>query len=795
MLKVTEIGKEFQDKVALSEISLIFPDKGLVIIKGESGSGKTTLLNLLSALDYPSSGCIEYDGVEITSKNSESYRKKKCSNIYQDYMLIEDMTAGENIELALQAYGESYTEESIKALLQKVNLPQEYIAKQASKLSGGEKQRVSIARAIAKKDAIIFADEPTGNLDSQNGETVMQLLKEISSDRLVIVVSHNESFNARYADYTIEIVDGIVENSDLPNEESKEGELAVFDGKSRLKAKTFLKLAKWGFNKNKAKTVASVVTLVILSIFSVVFSALGFSDLNLAYAKSIDKCQSKNLITDFYYGSPMIIESQVKSFEENLGLGFSEMYSTEFKFNLGERDDKKQLQYDEKYYNFSPYTGIELLYNEDIGIDAEVLFGDFPKEYDEVMLPYCYAKYIADVYIDYKTDDVKNLVGRTVKYGYSEEDSYDFKICGIFEEGTYYTDYDYIENKEIVKYYYETNRLARCAIFSPLVKDIWRLETERSKFVRIDDNFKINDTDITPYGYNKYREYAKDYAPLEYGEVYISKKAAESENIKIGDTLTNTQYFFYNYDSQSSEIKNFDGLIVKDTLDLPYGNLFIIFSEQYFIDKFVADRQMDKLEGFYFNLKDVKDSYGFLCEMINVGIKEDIWRDYGIFDTDYSAYAENIYVTPRFYEVISLYRALVFLPLALISIIGMAAMGFVTIGYIIESKGNSFNILRSIGFGKKNITAILAAQVFVLLIAGLLLGIGFGALFCHIFGRLYLKSKLGVAASLASEVILPMGYIAPLIVTAVTVLLGAAIVIIKIKSLYSKSISKNRQTE
>ena len=165
MLKVYEIGKEYDDKIALNGIDLTFPDKGLVIIKGESGSGKTTLLNLLTAHDYPTSGIMTYYGVEINTKNSEKYRKAHCSNIYQDYMLIEDMTVGENIELALQAYGKRYTQDDIKALLGKVGIPEEYMTKQASKLSGGEKQRVSIARAIAKDNAMVFADEPTGNLD------------------------------------------------------------------------------------------------------------------------------------------------------------------------------------------------------------------------------------------------------------------------------------------------------------------------------------------------------------------------------------------------------------------------------------------------------------------------------------------------------------------------------------------------------------------------------------------------------------------------------------------------------
>ncbi|MDE7348535.1 MAG: FtsX-like permease family protein [Clostridia bacterium] len=127
--------------------------------------------------------------------------------------------------------------------------------------------------------------------------------------------------------------------------------------------------------------------------------------------------------------------------------------------------------------------------------------------------------------------------------------------------------------------------------------------------------------------------------------------------------------------------------------------------------------------------------------------------------------------------------------------IGLVSMGFVSASYLIESKGNAYNILRSVGFGKRNIASILAMQIFLLIIVGCVLGIGIGALCCQLFGKMYVKSKLGVAANLTNEVVLPMGYIAPTIVLAVSVLLVAIIVVIKIKSLFGKSIVANKQSE
>ena len=248
MLKVVELKKEYKDKVALGGISLTLPDKGLVIIKGESGSGKTTLLNMLTALDYPTSGKVLFDGVEITKQNSENFRRKYCGNIYQDYMLIGGLTVGENIELGLQASGEEYSVEDIKELIKKVGITEAYIDKKVSNLSGGEKQRVSIARAIAKRHAMIFADEPTGNLDRKNGGKIMDILKEISKDRLVVVVSHNEKLNNIYADYLIELVDGLIKSCDLPAQEEVEDNAEErggvdFDIKSKMPPKTVVRLS------------------------------------------------------------------------------------------------------------------------------------------------------------------------------------------------------------------------------------------------------------------------------------------------------------------------------------------------------------------------------------------------------------------------------------------------------------------------------------------------------------------------------------------------------------------------
>ncbi len=809
MLEVIEICKEYNDKVAIDSVNLIFPDKGLVIIKGESGCGKTTLLNLLTAHDYPTSGVMEFNGVEINSKNSELYRKTYCSNIYQDYMLIEDMTVGENIELAMQAYGEEYTLDSIKALLNKVGIPDEYIKKQASKLSGGEKQRVSIARAIAKENAMIFADEPTGNLDSQNGEMIMDLLKEISKDRLVVVVSHHEGFNAKYADYTVELVDGVVESCNLPQKIDKEDNIEIkFENKSKLKFRSLVKLAFWGYKKNKAKSIASIFTFVILSILSIVFAALSFGNLNYAYAQSISKCEKKNVFADSAGISDMNPNPQ--RFMDKLSYGCAEVYHRSIHiYTDDDKEREEEIKFCKKYQIIEkedvkiPDTNIILhgdrryipriqrgiICNDKVGVDVDVLYGDYPKEFNEIMLPYCYALYMSQVLTDYKTDDVKDLIGKEI-IQIKGLVYYSYKICGIFEEGPYFTDFDKPQSAEKVRYYYETNKMAQCVIYSPKVKEYWKnnpdLFMDYSKRLSMRINNEYPEVVLTIY--DRLSDYSKQYAPLEKCEVYLDKYVAEHFDIKVGDRLNNVRMLGECHG-------DINGFVVKDIIDVPQKKDFIILTES---DYNMLNGGEIKIESnsFYFNMKNVKNIYGFLNEIRDVGFDEDIWwGDESEGNIDY-LYAENINITARFYvDLVYRYKYFVFLPITVLLLIGLAAMGFVSTSYLIASKGDSYNILCSLGFGKKNIALILTVQVFSLILLGCILGIIFGALNCHLFGKIFIKSRLGDVASLATEVLLPMGYIAPIIVVVLSLILGASIVAIKTKSLFSKSIIENKQAE
>ncbi len=217
MLEVRNLCKTYRPKrgvpvMAVNDVSLKFPETGMVFLLGRSGSGKSTLLNLLGGLDRYDSGDILVKG-QSTKKFKQSYydsyRNTYVGFIFQEYNVLEEFTVGANIALALELQGQKATNERLNEILAQVDL-EGYGNRRPNELSGGQKQRVAIARALVKNPKIIMADEPTGALDSATGRQVLDTLKKLSQDKLVIVVSHDREFAQNYGDRVIELADGKV---------------------------------------------------------------------------------------------------------------------------------------------------------------------------------------------------------------------------------------------------------------------------------------------------------------------------------------------------------------------------------------------------------------------------------------------------------------------------------------------------------------------------------------------------------------------------------------------------------
>ena len=224
MLQLKKIRKEYKTgdlvQTALNDVSLNLRDSEFVAILGPSGSGKTTLLNIIGGLDRYDSGDLVINGIstkKYTDRDWDSYRNHTIGFVFQSYNLIPHQTVLANVELALTISGISGAERKRRATeaLQTVGLGNQ-LHKHPSEMSGGQMQRVAIARALVNNPDILLADEPTGALDSETSIQVMELLKEVAKDRLVVMVTHNPELAQQYATRIVRLRDGSIQSDTAP---------------------------------------------------------------------------------------------------------------------------------------------------------------------------------------------------------------------------------------------------------------------------------------------------------------------------------------------------------------------------------------------------------------------------------------------------------------------------------------------------------------------------------------------------------------------------------------------------
>ncbi len=214
MLQVKHLVKHYTTKgetvKALDDVSVDFPEKGMVFLLGKSGSGKSTLLNVSGGLDEPDEGEVIVNGKsskDFSKSDFDSYRNTYLGFIFQEYNILQELTVAENVALAIELQGKPNDPEKVGEILRRVDL-EGLGGRRPNTLSGGQKQRVAIARALVKDPEIIMGDEPTGALDSKTGMQVFDTLKKLAEEKLVVIVSHDREFAEVYADRIIELKDG-----------------------------------------------------------------------------------------------------------------------------------------------------------------------------------------------------------------------------------------------------------------------------------------------------------------------------------------------------------------------------------------------------------------------------------------------------------------------------------------------------------------------------------------------------------------------------------------------------------
>ena len=300
MLQIREISKQYKTDTlvqqALDKVSLNLRDNEFVAILGPSGSGKTTLLNIIGGLDRYDSGDLIINGISTknySERDWDSYRNHTIGFVFQSYNLIPHQTILSNVELALTISGVSSKERKQKAIaaLEKVGLG-DHIHKRPNQLSGGQMQRVAIARALVNDPDILLADEPTGALDTKTSVQVMDLLKEVAKDRLVVMVTHNPELAEEYATRIVKLRDGqIIDDSDpFTVKETKEKPVHKNMGKSSMSMFTAFSLS---FNNLLTKKGRTILTAFAGSI-GIIGIALILS-LSNGFQNYIDKIQEDTL--------------------------------------------------------------------------------------------------------------------------------------------------------------------------------------------------------------------------------------------------------------------------------------------------------------------------------------------------------------------------------------------------------------------------------------------------------------------------------------------------------------------
>lgn len=414
-VNVTKIYKTGSSNcVAVDHVSLTLPTRGFVAILGPSGCGKTTLLNLLGGLDQPTEGEMfvhHQSCANWKEQDWDRYRNQEVGFVFQNYYLLPHLSVHDNIALTLQmSHQTENIEEKIAAVLERVGLKGEQ-NKKPNMLSGGQMQRVAIARAMISHPSIILADEPTGALDSKNAEQILQLLKEISKDHLVVMVTHNEKAAETYADRRISLSDGKIIQDQGTGELKDQQDYKPLQ-KVKIPVRTSLS---WGVRNLWNKKLRSILTIIagsvgIIGVGLVLSMTTGIQSyiretqsaslgkypvIVTSYAKASSEGH-KDELEEFPDQDYVIIEKGDLTTQDHVN-----RMSDDFLEYMSHMDKELYLIEDsnsvveftmltevgEKYQKISPYDCVQMVENHDfVAEQYQCLAGKIPTEANELAL-------------------------------------------------------------------------------------------------------------------------------------------------------------------------------------------------------------------------------------------------------------------------------------------------------------------------------------------------------------------------------------------------------------------------
>ena len=350
MLQLQHISKVYhtdnQEFHALKDISIRFRENEFVSILGQSGSGKTTLLNIIGGLDQYTSGDLLIQGKstkQFKDRDWDSYRNHTIGFVFQSYNLIGHQTALSNVEIAMTLSGVSKTERKKRAIevLERVGL-KDHLYKKPSQMSGGQMQRIAIARALVNDPKVVLADEPTGALDSETSVQIMDLLKDIAKERLVIMVTHNPELAQKYSTRIVQVLDGNILSDSNPCESTEETkQVDIQFTKTKMSFITALVLSFNNLLTKKGRTLLTAFagSIGIIGIALILALSNGVSD----YVKKVqeDTLVSLPLTISEQNQSNLLATSpdlSEKPYKDNHELGINTILTNLLKKQIGKND-------------------------------------------------------------------------------------------------------------------------------------------------------------------------------------------------------------------------------------------------------------------------------------------------------------------------------------------------------------------------------------------------------------------------------------------------------------------------
>ena len=703
MLEIKNISKSYVTgtftQKALDNFSLKFRREEFVSILGQSGSGKTTLLNIIGGLDKYDEGDLIINDKSTKSfkeKDWDAYRNNCIGFIFQNYNLITHISILENIEMGMTLSGVGSKEKREKALeaLKKVGL-EEHAHKKPNQLSGGQMQRVAIARALATDPDIILADEPTGALDSKTSQQIMKLIKEISKDKLVIMVTHNRQLAEEYSTRIVELKDGkLISDSNLIKKVEKDAETFSI----RKTAMSFLTALKLSFNNIKTKKGRTALTAFASSI-GIIGIALILS-LSNGFKIEIDNFEKDSLSE-----APIIISQQSMKLDEETILKMQDQHQSAEKYP----DSKKVYVLDDVMESMT-HTNV---------ITKEYI--DYIKKIDKETVSGISYQKSTGLNIINQSKDGYNLVNNTIM-GMSTWTLLPSKMNNK-DSGVVENNYDILAGKIDESEPGLILQLdSRNQIYSSTLKQLGLSGEEVSFDDILNKELKVIPNDIY---YNQHGEYFipnTDYESLYNNEKSITIKVqAIIRGKKEKEVLTSTTGIAYTNALVDLVIKNNkDSAIVKAQQDKDYN---ILTKEPF--DETSLTNTKETVLGYlgaesvpvavyiYPNSFESKDSITTYLDKYNEGKEEPDEIRYVDMASMISALSGNIM------DAITI----VLIAFSSISLVVSSIMiGIITYISVLE-RTKEIGILRALGARKKDIKLVFNAETFIIGIFSGILGI------------------------------------------------------------------------